>query len=388
LEEALIKASEKNANVLVQGLDIDINRLEVSKKKKTFLPGVTFSVEEDLMKDDTWDPQGVGPEKIAMSLPIYTGGKLTGSLDNSKFAYDISLLENVSVKLEARSDVIDAYFTIMNLKKQVEVADEVVQTLEKQKKRLERLYDNGRLVPKGDILKLESDIVTNKALKMRRENEIMIAKDNFKVLIGMPINDELELKDFDVESLDIEKYDPNTDSEKALAEGSRANMEKLYLAQAENSIKLAKANYYPNVYMDTEYRVKKDEDENDDWVVTLKAKWDVFKWGSNKDNLEQRKREKEQAEIKYKESLDRIAIDIRSKYIEMLTLKDELASQELKLDIARENSRIDTLRYTNGMVSSLDYLDSVNKLQQAEEKYYALQRNFVFAVDEYESSLK
>jgi outer membrane protein TolC len=276
----------------------------------------------------------------------------------------------------------------MNLKKQVEVADEVVQTLEKQKKRLERLYDNGRLVPKGDILKLESDIVTNKALKMRRENEIMIAKDNFKVLIGMPINDELELKDFDVESLDIEKYDPNTDSEKALAEGSRANMEKLYLAQAENSIKLAKANYYPNVYMDTEYSVKKDEDENDDWVVTLKAKWDVFKWGSNKDNLEQRKHEKEQAEIKYKESLDRIAIDIRSKYIEMLTLKDELASQELKLDIARENSRIDTLRYTNGMVSSLDYLDSVNKLQQAEEKYYALQRSFVFAVDEYESSLK
>ena len=46
-------------------------------------------------------------------------------------------------------------------------------------------------------------------------------------------------------------------------------MEKLYLAQAENSIKLAKANYYPNVYMDTEYRVKKDEDENDDWVVRI-----------------------------------------------------------------------------------------------------------------------
>ncbi len=388
MEEALIRASEKNPNVLVQELDIDINRLEVTKKKKTFLPGVTFSVEEDLMKDDTWDPQGVGPEKISMSLPIYTGGKLRGSLENSKFAYDISLLENVSVKLEARSDVIDAYFAIMNLKKQVEVADEVVQTLEKQKKRLERLYDNGRLVPKGDILKLESDIVTNKALKMRRENEIKIAKDNFKVLIGMPINDELELKDFDVESLDIEKYDPDTDSKKALTEGSRANMEKLYLAQAENDIKLAKANYYPNVYVDTEYRVKKDEDENDDWLVTLKAKWDVFKWGSNRDNLEQRKHEKQQAEIRYKESLDRIAIDIRSKYIEMLTLKDELASQELKLDIARENARIDTLRYTNGMVSSLDYLDSVNKLQQAEEKYYALQRNFVFAVDEYESSLK
>ena len=46
------------------------------------------------------------------------------------------------------------------------------------------------------------------------------------------------------------------------------------------------------VYMDTEYRVKKDEDENDDWVVTLKAKWDVFKWGSNRDNLEQRKRDR------------------------------------------------------------------------------------------------
>ena len=369
-------------------MDIEINELEVKKKKKAFLPGIKFSVEEDLMDEDTWDPQGVGPEKISMRLPIYTGGKLTRNLKTSELAHEMSLLEDVGVKLDARSESIDTYFSIMNLKKQVEVAEGVIETLEKQKVRLKRLYTNGRLIPKGEILKLESDIVTNKTMKMRRENEIKIAKDKLKILMGMPIGEDLTLTEFDMKNLKLERYNPDVDVKTALTASSRAKLEQLYVDHAENDVKLAKANYYPNIYMDTEYRVKRDDDEDDDWLVTLKASWDVFKWGSNVDNVNQRKREKEQAEIRYSQMMDNIALDIRSKYTEMATVKEELESQGLKLDIARENLRIDTLRYTNRMLSSLDFLDSVNELQNAEEGYYSLQRELMFAVDEYESALK
>ena len=40
------------------------------------------------------------------------------------------------------------------------------------------------------------------------------------------------------------------------------------------------------------------------------------------------------------------------------------------------------------IISSLDYLDSVNKLKDAEDSYYTLQRELVSAVDKYDSSLK
>ena len=60
-------------------------------------------------------------------------------------------------------------------------------------------------------------------------------------------------------------------------------------------------------------------------------------------------------------------------------------AQKKRVELLRENLKIDNLRYDNELVTTFDYLNSVNQLRIAEEDYYKLQRSLVLAVIEYEN---
>ena len=51
----------------------------------------------------------------------------------------------------------------------------------------------------------------------------------------------------------------------------------------------------------------------------------------------------------------------------------------------KENTDIDSMRYENELLSTFDYLNSVNSYRTAQEEYYKLQRELVLAVIEYEN---
>ena len=46
---------------------------------------------------------------------------------------------------------------------------------------------------------------------------------------------------------------------------------------------------------------------------------------------------------------------------------------------------IDSMRYENELLTTFDYLNSVNSFREAQEDYYELQRRLVLAVIEYEN---
>jgi len=56
-----------------------------------------------------------------------------------------------------------------------------------------------------------------------------------------------------------------------------------------------------------------------------------------------------------------------------------------RVDLLKENTDIDSMRYENELLSTFDYLNSVNSYRTAQEEYYKLQRELVLAVIEYEN---
>ena len=83
---------------------------------------------------------------------------------------------------------------------------------------------------------------------------------------------------------------------------------------------------------------------------------------------------------------DGVILELKEKYSSMITLSKQVEAQKLKVKIADENAVIDTLRYNNSLMSSFEYLDSIDKLREAEEEYYTLQRELMLAVDTYENA--
>ncbi len=393
LNAVLKEIDRNNPEMKIQNLETKVTDLEVKKSFKTMLPQFTLTVNEELVSDSStekneWDVDGVGPQKVKASIPIYTGGKLTGYYDKAKVSSEISQKDVNLVRHQIEEKAIETYFQVLNLRKQKEIAQMVLDTLNKQRDRLEKLFDNGMLVPKSEVLKVKSDIISNEAVKMRRAEEQRSAEEELFLLLGMPLDSQIELEEFLPDEVDLSLFDSKRDIKSAMESGSAASKERLLTEQSQADLKIAKAGLLPNIYLNSEYRLDKDDDEYSDYQVTVVANWKIFGWGSTWDDVRQKEARLEQAEIKRERNLEEIKLNVRNKYRDIKTLHAEVDSQGTKLDLEKENMRIDNLRYVNGMVSSLDYLNSVNRLKEAEEKYYSLQRELVLAVREYQNLLK
>lgn len=362
--------------------------MEEKKKKKAFLPKVSVSVDsEDTSYDNNLNLFDKSLEVEArVYMPIFTGGKLTNEYKKSKLDSEKTTLTNILLKYDIREDVIEKYFEILNLKKQSDILSGVNKTLNKQRERLEKLYNNNKLVKKSDVLRVKSDILGNEVtlLGVNQQTEIKIYE--LQILLGISMDEPLNISEFDYTTLDLNKFLLDSDISKALSDGSKVKRSDIDLKKSEIDVDIAKSAYYPTVGLGVEKKFKNDSDGEDSYRIAIGFTWNIFNWGADMDTVAQNQYKVDQANIDLNTMKDNVILEVREKYSKMMTLSKQLEAQNLKVEIADENAKIDTLRYNNSLMTSFEYLDSIDKQRAAEEDYYTLQREFMLAVDTYENA--
>ena len=378
-------AEKENPEIRKERISEDIKRLEEKRKLKAFLPTVSLSIDEDdAPYDDNLDPfdNSVGTQAY-VRMPLFTGGKLTSEYKKSKIDTQRTELSNVLLKYDIREDVIKKYFEVLNNRKQVEILDGVNTTLTKQLERLEGLYKNNKLVRKSDVLRVKSDILTNEVVLLRAKQRMEISTYELQILLGISMDERVDVAEFEYKPMELENFLLEDDIHKALNEGSKVELSKLDLESKELDVTIARSAYYPQVGIGFEKDFKREKDGLDSYRIGVGFRWNVFRWGSDMDGVSQRKYMVEQANIDLKTKEDEVILELKEKYSDMMTLSKQVEAQQLKAEIATENAKIDTLRYNNSLMSSFEYLDSIDKLREAEEGYYTLQRELLLSVDTY-----
>lgn len=388
LDKALELAATGNPDIRIKELEGRKRELEVSKDKKEFLPVVSANTrylpKENKDGDDGWAPTFVGA-----NLPLYTGGIRRANLAKSRIDEEIQEREMEILDLDIKEQVVFQYFDILNTKKNIEVNKTLIETLNKQRERLKGLYEGGRLIPKSELLKVESDILKAEAELYTFEQTLEVEKYNLKILLGLEMREELSLSAYDYQEVDLSVYEIESNVNTALALGNRADIERLKVERAEQDVRIARAEFLPKINATAAYVADEGyEDYENDYVATISATWKLFDWGSNFDNLNQSKIGLEQAEIESKKGLDNVEVELRSEYANMNSLYILTESEEKNLAIRKENLRIDTMRYDSGFIGSFEYLDSVTKLSQAESEFFRLQRDLVLSEIKYQDLLK
>ena len=389
LNKALELAEGGNPELRIKRLELEKKELDVSQGKKKYLPVISLGSEYQLTEDEDGE-DGRGYTTIDASLPIFTGGARYGRLKQSQVDEKIEAENLDLLSLGIKEQVIFKYFDILNAKRNIEIDKEVIKTLGKQRERLEAMYEGGQLIPKSELLKVESDILKAEAQKYTFEQTLAVLKHELKILLGLDQSEELILEGYDYNEIDLNIYDLNSGINTALTVSNRANLERMKTERAEHGITIARSEFLPKVDLRASYILDEGYNQNDgdDYQVALVARWLLFDWGSNIDNYKQSKRSLEQAMIDTETGLDKLAVDVRSKYADMMSLNIQAKSQEKDLEINRENFEIDTMRYDNGLIGSFEYLDSINNLARAESNYVRLQRDLVLSVVRYEDVLK
>lgn len=388
LNEILDRAKTANPNVIMKKMDTDIKRKEKQRALKNYvLPPVNLSDSEE------WEAvkrYGVGTRQFRVSMDVFEGGKSVYGYRILKSQVEMAENEEILTEIKAQEEAVNAYFSILNAQKQSEITTRAIELLKKQRQRNFDLYENGKILPKSEYLKIEADIEDNNVLNIENQlneenNRGVLAK-----LLGYPLDSKIALREFDPENYLKDKSEVHNTNNKKIEDTLLAKNEQHKVNIAENTVKIAKADLYPSINVEYKREFYEIDDDTkrrkklNDNVVTLGFKW-VFEWGGTLDNIQAKKIAYEQAKVKYDDEIKKISLDIRNKLNKIKSLYGQSLVMKKRMELLEESANIDSMRYENELLSTFDYLNSVNKYRAAQENYYKTQRDLVLAIIEYEN---
>ena len=296
------------------------------------------------------------------------------------------------VGIVAQEAAVAKFFEALNYKKQIEITDKAIEALEKQKERIADLYNNGKLVPKSELLKIEADIENNRGINLENKQKEEASLGELARLLNYPVNSPLELKDFNpLQFLEAKAH--ITEENKTPVENTLlGSKEALKLESANYDVKIARADLYPVIYTKYTLRYKGTNDYGELYdypkehrdLFEIGFRW-VLAWGATMDNVRAQEYLYEKAKIEYEDNLKGISLDMKNKLGEIKALYGKSLAMEKRANLLQENMDIDSMRYENELLTTFDYLNSVNSFREAQEDSYELQRKLVLAVIEYEN---
>lgn len=390
LDDVISRAKVENSGIKIQELNTEIQKKGKSKALKNLvLPPINLSQEDD------WDiikEEGVGIRELEMHVPLFMGGKNLNSYRKAKNNLAIAEKEEILAENRAIEESVTTYFEVLNYQKQTEVVNSALKAMNKQRDRLLGLYKGGKIVPKSELLKIEADIERYRSINL--ENARLEKKNAGELnrLLNLPLDTKITGKDTIAKEYLGDRADISKYSEKNMNKTTKAEIENMKLKNAEYDLKIAKGDLYPTFYIKDTYTFKEwNKEENrlvdpkgDKNKVELGFRY-YLSWGGTLDSVNQKKYELEKAKLAHSESMKDIKLEIENKYREIDSLYGQALANEKKVNLLRENMNIDNMRYENQLITTFDYLNSINAYRQAQEEYYKIQRGLVLAVIELEN---
>ncbi|MGL6132087.1 MAG: TolC family protein, partial [Fusobacteriaceae bacterium] len=399
LEEAIDLSIEKSREIKIAEKDLEISRKNVSSAFKLALPSVVYSGQYQKGENERWigmertikDKSGY-TQSLGISQPIFQGGTVIGAIKGAKVYQSTANLQYLASKRDIRLEVVDIYSSIIKNNRDIEAfkasEKELLARYDRQKIQFEM-----RLIVKTDLLKTEYSLLDIEAKREKAKNEIKILKENLKLKLRIPSDEEIELKEFQVKNSLTELIDYEADLKQA-KEGSIASL------LAQNSVELSeiekirkRADMLPKIdgFMKfgtyAEQQKYSETVDDGEWRGGISVNWNVFQFGKDYDLYSASKIESEKQVLNREIAKDNIELNLNSAYLNMINLENIKASQYKAMKAAEENFMMDTERYEAGIITTVDYLNSETQLREARVAYNSTIDEYYLAFEKYRSIL-
>lgn len=307
---------------------------------------------ESKVKDQNF-PSG----KLTLVQPIFTGGKVLAGINAAKALEEVEKAKLSNQENKTINEVVNSYLTVQLAVENVKVRQEVYEGILKHQQRAERVYKEG-VITNND--KLRADVALSEAERNLKEAEdkLNLARIALASILDVDLakvsdlSDKLEYKDVSI-SIDacIEEAKLNNTNLLQLRSSLKALKQKLNAKEAE---------YYPTVYGFGFYNLFKNYLSliDPEWGVGVGLKYEIFSGLKTKNEADATSAEIEALEFTMKDIERKIELLVRSQYLNMNLSKDSYKKLDKTKEQARENLRLNTKRFEEGIGTSFDVLDS------------------------------
>lgn len=339
-----------------------------AKSKKMPQVGYTFSTSRTAGPaiPSTQNKFGNG---LSVELPVYTGGLVEGQIDNAKIGKTDAQETILKTEQATKYSAIEGYYQLLANKELQGVYHEAVDNLQVHLDNVQAQYNVGTKA-KVDVLSSDVSLANAKTTALTADNAVAISESNLNNILGLPLETKLNLADH---QLPFDTY--NISLQEAMDYAMKYRPEVLQAAlavqKAENNIDIADAGNKPTV------SVKGSNDWGDttfpgidankrQWSVGANLTYKFYDGGTTKAKVAQAKQDLLVARETEQKTRESVQLQVKQAYLNIRSAAQKVEETQTVVDQARENYRIQNIRYQAGVGINLDVLDAQLSLNQAQ----------------------
>ena len=286
-------------------------------------------------------------------------------------------------------NVKQAYYGILQTQSAFESASETIK-LYRELDRITGEYFAQQVVLKPDLLEVHHKLARSEYELLVLQNQLATQREQFNNLLGRAaqtdfgVSSALEVTDFVMRDADLVAA-----HERALAQRPELAEARARIKQAEFDRRAKKAEYLPDVSLNLNYLSPfsfSDFLPKNIVHAGILVEWEVFDWGRKKHELAAKSRTIEQATNNLRETENRVAIDVNSRYRKLQETAQLLRVTRLAQEAEAANVTVMSNRYRVQASLLKDVLQAQTSLADANFQYQKALLGFWTAKAEFEKA--
>ena len=411
LEDCIDYALKNNISLKQSELNIELNKNEYFQSKMELLPSVNISNSFNNNRGRYINPfTNEFDEEISSSLnlsynsnfSLFNGFKNINQIkkaanESLKSTYDLESAQNDLI-----SSIALSYLQILFNEELYQTSQSQLDLTKNQENRIQTLVEAGSMA-QGELLNIQSQLALEEQQLIQAENQLNLSKLQLAQLLELDQYENLNILKLNIK-IPIVKIQNNINTDYAIALNKQSSIKssELQINSAIYDLKIAKANYLPNLsigyristlYLDNVndmFTFNEQLENNQQSAIYLSLNIPIFNKWSVRNSVAQSRIQIENSQLNAQQAKNQLRKNMEQAYADQLAAyKKYQATQKAVIAFKEAFSYINE-RYELGMVNSYEFSESKNKLITAESDELRAKYDLIFKVKLYEfyTSLK
>lgn len=306
---------------------------------------------------------------ISVNIPLYTGGLVEGQIDVAKLGKTNAQEEILRVEQATKYSAIEGYYGLLAYQELQGVYHEAIDNLQGHLDNVQAQYNVGTKA-KVDVLSSDVSLANAKTTAITADNNVAVAESNLNNILGLPLETKLNLADhqlpFDTYNISLQEA-----TDYAMKYRPEVLQAAIAVQEAERNIDIADAGNKPTVAItggnDWADNTFPGIDANKrSWKVAAGVTYNFYDGGATKAKVNQAKQDLLVARETEQKTREAVQLEVKQAYLNIRSAAQKVEETQTVVDQARENYRIQNIRYQAGVGINLDVLDAQLSLNEAQ----------------------
>jgi len=327
-----------------------------------------FSFADFVMSDpNNPDYLNNATSRFLLTMPLYTGGEVTGRVDQARLAAQAAKIEADWVENSAALAAAEAYIRLSQARENVALLHHVLETVEAHVQLAQAYVDQGMLV-RSELLRAQVEKSRIEDLLIEARGQAKVAHSNLSFRLGTDSAREWDLHPLpDPEPLneDLQGWLTTAENRADLAAARHL------LQAAELEIKVQRSGLLPKIGMAARYDMFSDQifsSDNQSAAVMAMLSVDLFSGNRHRAAKAAAEADFLAGQQQIARFTEGIRLEVRDAYERSITARERYLTAHAAQQAAVEAERITAERFKQGVVKMIELVDATTALQEAQTR--------------------